>query len=99
MLAVIIGEGIVLFKIIDLGKDDHSIGVEIADGESGKVSFEHLNLVPGDEVAYTLLVSSIEGPTYAVDFESLLKALCNTVNHVLDKRTCKTVNRSVKLVV
>ena len=69
MLAVIIGEGIVLFKIIDLGKDDHSIGVEIADGESGKVSFEHLNLVPGDEVAYTLLVSSIEGPTYAVDFE------------------------------
>ena len=69
MLAVIIGEGIVLFKIIELGKDDHSIGVEIADGESGVASFEHLNLLPGEEVEYTLLVSSNEGPTYAVDFE------------------------------
>ena len=69
MLAVIIGEGLVLYKIIDLGKDDHSIGVEIADGESGIASFEHLGLVPGEQVEYTLTVSSKEGPTYAVDFE------------------------------
>ena len=69
MLAVIIGEGLVLYKIIDLGKDDHSIGVEIADGESGVVSFEHLGLVPGEQIEYTLIVTSNEGPTYAVDFD------------------------------
>lgn len=69
MLAVIIFEGLVLYKIIDLGKDDHSIGVEIADGESGVVSFEHLGLVPGDEVEYTLTITSKEGPTYAIDFD------------------------------
>lgn len=69
MLAVIIGEGLVLYKIIDLGKDDHSISVEIGDGESGVAGFEHLNLVPGQEVQYTMSISSKDGPTYAVDFE------------------------------
>ena len=69
MLGVILFEGSVLYKIIDLGRDDHSIGVEIEDGESGVVSFEHLGLVPGDEIEYTLVITSKDGPTYAVDFE------------------------------
>lgn len=69
MLAIIIGEGILLYKIISAGNDDHSISVEIADGESGVAGFEHLNLVPGSEVKYTLTVNSSDGPTYAVDFE------------------------------
>lgn len=69
MAGIIIYECFFIWNLFNSSNGNHTVKVEIENGEGETVPFEKLGLVPGDSVTYDLYLSTTDGPTKSVYLE------------------------------